>query len=65
MIHRRKFLVAAALSELRPDAAVVLVYVDQTTTSKDSPDPTKSTSSALVRMARIKGNWLIVKFDPF
>ena len=57
--------VAAALSELRPDSAVVLVYVDQTTTSNDSPDPTKSTSSALVRMARINGNWLIVKFDPF
>ena len=35
--------VAAALSELRPDSAVVLVYVDQTTTSNDSPDPTKST----------------------
>ncbi len=57
--------VAVALSELRPDSAVVLVYVDQTTTSNDSPDPTKSTSSALVRMARINGNWLIVKFDPF
>ena len=57
--------VAAALSELRPDSAVVLVYVDQTTTSNDSPDPTTSTSSALVRMARINGNWLIVKFDPF
>lgn len=57
--------VAAALSELRPDSAVVLVYVDQTTTSDASPDPTTSTNSALVRMARINGNWLIVKFDPF
>lgn len=57
--------VAAALSELRPDSAVVLVYVDQTTTSSDRPDPTTSTSSALVRMARVNDNWLIVKFDPF
>ncbi|MGA9675734.1 MAG: hypothetical protein WBR28_10960 [Mycobacterium sp.] len=56
--------VAAALSELRPESAVVLLYVDQTTTSKDSPDPAMSASSVLVRMARIKGNWLIVKFDP-
>ena len=56
--------VAAALSELRPDSAVVLLYVDQTTTSKDSPDPAMSTSSVLVRMARVNGNWLIVKFDP-
>jgi len=56
--------VAAALSELRPESAVVLLYVDQTTTSKDSPDPAMSASSVLVRMARINGNWLIVKFDP-
>jgi Mce-associated membrane protein len=56
--------VAAALSELRPDSAAVLLYVDQTTTSKDSPDPAMSASSVLVGMARINGNWLIVKFDP-
>ena len=56
--------VDAALSELRPDSAVVLLYVDQTTTSKDSPNPAMSTSSVLVRMARVNGNWLIVKFDP-
>jgi Mce-associated membrane protein len=56
--------VAAALSELRPDSAVVLVYVDQTTTSTDSPDPTISGKSAMVRMVRVNGNWLIAKFDP-
>ena len=55
---------AAALSELRPDSAVVLVFVDQTTTSKDNPDPATSPSSVLVKMARINGKWLIVKFDP-
>ena len=27
----------AAVSELHPDSAVVLVFVDQTTTTKDSP----------------------------
>jgi Mce-associated membrane protein len=54
----------AALSELRPDSAVVLLYVNQTTTSKDGPDPAMSTSSVMVRMARVNGNWLIVKFDP-
>jgi len=57
--------VAAALSELRPDSASVLLYVDQTTTSSDSPDPTISTKSAMVRMARVNGNWLIAKFDPY
>jgi Mce-associated membrane protein len=51
---------AAALSELRPDSAVVLRFVDQMTTSKDTPDPATSTSSVLVRMARVNGNRLIV-----
>ena len=54
----------AGLSELHPDSAVVLVYVDQTTTSKDMPDPSMSASTVLVSMARVKGNWLITKFDP-
>lgn len=35
---------AAALSKLRPDSAVVLLFVDQMTTSKDTPDPATSAS---------------------
>ncbi|MDT5114853.1 MAG: Mce-associated rane protein [Mycobacterium sp.] len=54
----------AAVQELHPDSAVVLVLVDQSTTSKDNPDPAMSSSSVLVRMARVNGNWLITKFDP-
>ena len=54
----------AGVSELHPDSAVVLVYVDQATTSKDKPDPTMSASTVLVSMARVNGNWLIAKFDP-
>jgi Mce-associated membrane protein len=54
----------AALSELHPNSGVVLVFVDQTTTSKDKPDPTMSASSVLVSMTKINGNWLITKFDP-
>lgn len=56
--------IRAAVSELHPDSAVVLVYVDQSTTSKDKPDPAMTASSVLVRMARINGTWLITKFDP-
>jgi len=40
------------------------VYVDQSTTSKDRPDPTEDASSVLVSMTRVNGNWLITKFDP-
>ena len=54
----------AAVSELHPDSAVVLVFVDQTTTTKDSPQPTLVISNVWVTMSRINGNWLITKFNP-
>ena len=54
----------AAVSELHPDSAVVLIFVDQVTTTKDSPQPSVAVSSVLVRMNRINGNWLITKFTP-
>ena len=54
----------AAVSELHPDSAVVLVLVDQVTTTKDSPQPSLAVSSALVRMTRLNGNWLITNFTP-
>ena len=54
----------AAVSELHPDSAVVLILVDQSTTSKDNPDPAMSSSSVLVCLTRVNGNWLITKFDP-
>ncbi len=54
----------AALSELHPDSAVVLVFADQVTTTKDSPEPSVAVSSALVQLTRINGTWLITKFSP-
>lgn len=54
----------AAVSELHPDSAVVLVFVDQTTTTKDSPQPTLVISNVWVTMTRINGKWLITKFSP-
>jgi Mce-associated membrane protein len=57
-------IMGAGVQELHADSAVVLVYVDQSTTSKDRPDPTLSASTVLVSMNRINGSWLITKFDP-
>jgi Mce-associated membrane protein len=57
-------LMDAAVSQLRPDSAVVLVLGDQSTTSKDSPDPSMTASSVLVSMTRVNGDWLISKLDP-
>jgi Mce-associated membrane protein len=54
----------AAVSELHPDSAVVLVFVDQTTTTKDSPQPALVISNVRVTMTRINGQWLITKFTP-
>ncbi len=54
----------AAVSQLRPDSAVVLVFVDSSTTSKGSPAPTIGASSVLVSMIRVNNNWLITKVEP-
>jgi Mce-associated membrane protein len=54
----------AAVSELHPDSAVVLVFVDQVTSTKDSAQPLVAVSSALVRMSRVDGKWKITKFTP-
>ncbi|MFN8042521.1 MAG: twin-arginine translocation pathway signal [Mycobacterium sp.] len=54
----------AAVSEMQPDHAVVLVFVNQVTTSKDRPDPALATSSVLVTMVNQDGRWLISEFNP-
>jgi len=56
--------VGAAASELNPDKAVVLVFINQATTSKERPDPAMASSSANVSLAKVHGEWLISKFDP-
>jgi Mce-associated membrane protein len=56
--------IQSAVSELHPDRAVVLLFVNQSTTSTDKPDPAQRSSSVLVTLAKINGAWLISKFDP-
>lgn len=56
--------VGAAVSELHPDSAVVLLFVDQTTTSKDRPDPSMFASTVLVSLTKADGKWLITGFNP-
>jgi Mce-associated membrane protein len=54
----------AAVADMHPNSAVVLVFVHQTTTSKDRPDPVLSTSSVRVTLTKVNGSWLIAKFEP-
>ncbi|HYY00569.1 MAG TPA: hypothetical protein VE908_13635 [Mycobacterium sp.] len=56
--------VGAAASEVHPNSAVVLVFVNQVTTSKERPDPAMASSSVLVSLTKVHGDWLITKFDP-
>ncbi|MBI3692703.1 MAG: hypothetical protein HY239_19100 [Mycolicibacterium aromaticivorans] len=54
----------AALSEMHPSDATVLVFVNQVTTSKDRPDPALATSSVMVKLTKTDGHWLISEFNP-
>jgi Mce-associated membrane protein len=56
--------VRAAVSEQHSNSAVVLVFVNQATISKDRPDPAMAASSVLVSLIKVHDKWLITKFDP-
>lgn len=56
--------VRAAVSDLTPDKATVLVFVNQTTTSADRAEPSMAASSVKVTLDRVDGKWLIAAFDP-
>lgn len=54
----------AAVSDLRPDSATVLLFVNQSTQSKDRPEPTFTNSSVTVTLTKANGKWLISSFNP-
>jgi Mce-associated membrane protein len=56
--------IGAGVSELHPDSAVVLVFLNEGTISKDRPDPSMSASSVLVSLTKVHGKWLITMFQP-
>lgn len=56
--------VRAAVSEMHPNQAKVLVFVNQQTISADRQEPTLSASSVVVTMDKVDGKWLISAFDP-
>jgi Mce-associated membrane protein len=54
----------AAVSELEANSAVVLVFIDETTTGKDKPQPLITPSSVRITLTKVNGSWLISKLDP-
>lgn len=56
--------VRAAASELRPNSAVVLTFINQVTMSHDRPEPALNMSAVRVGLTKVNGAWLISSFDP-
>ncbi|WP_245234018.1 twin-arginine translocation pathway signal [Mycobacterium sp. PS03-16] len=56
--------VRAADAEIHADTAKVLVFVNQTTTSRERPEPAQNASSVMVSLAKVDGRWLMSAFDP-
>jgi Mce-associated membrane protein len=56
--------VRAAISEMHPDSAVALVFINQNTVSKENPDGAFAASAVKVGLKRINNTWLISSFDP-
>lgn len=55
--------VRAAVSELHPDSAVVLVFINQKTASPDKPQPATTGGSVRVTLRKVKRSWLIANLD--
>jgi Mce-associated membrane protein len=56
--------VRAAVSELEPNSAVVLVFLNETTVSRDRPQPLITPSGVRITLTKVSGSWLISKLDP-
>jgi Mce-associated membrane protein len=57
-------IVRSAVAELHTDSAVALLFINQTTTSAEKPDPALAASSVRVTLSKVEDSWLISSFDP-
>jgi Mce-associated membrane protein len=55
--------VRAAVADLHPDSAVVLLFVNKVSTSKDN-GPSMQPTSIKATMKNVNGSWLIAQFEP-
>ncbi|TLH62674.1 hypothetical protein C1S81_01955 [Mycolicibacterium neoaurum] len=54
----------AAVMEMHPDNAKVLLFLNQETASKERPEPSLATSSVVVSITKTDGEWRISALDP-
>ena len=57
-------IVEAAVSDMRPDSAVVLVFVNKLTSTKEQPIPSPMPATVRVTLKKLNGTWLISEFEP-
>ena len=53
-----------AIIDIEPGRAEVLVFINQSTTSRDNPDGSFTASAVKVVLDKQDGSWLISAFDP-
>lgn len=63
-IHATATVVRAAAVDVHPGTAQVLIFLNQTTTSRDNPVPVQTASSVKVGLTKVSGDWRISSFDP-
>jgi len=56
--------VRSAMGQLQRTSAEVLLFINQTTTSKENPDGSFTASSVKVGLTKVGNDWLISSFDP-
>jgi Mce-associated membrane protein len=56
--------VRSAMAQLQATSAEVLLFINQTTTSKENPDGSFTASSVKVGLTKVGNDWLISAFDP-
>jgi Mce-associated membrane protein len=56
--------VRSAVQDIQPDSAVVLVFLNKQSWSKDNPQPVATKAAVRVTMSKVDHSWLIAKFEP-
>ncbi|WP_159918749.1 hypothetical protein [Rhodococcus sp. WAY2] len=56
--------VGKAITDFSQDRANVLVFLNQSTTTADTAQPTTTSTAVRIEMERHADTWLVTKFDP-
>jgi Mce-associated membrane protein len=54
----------AAVTDVTSESATVIVFIDQSTTTSDKPEPSTTASTVRVTLSDVEGRWLVSAFDP-